>query len=64
MSGNQRAFPNAVVRADTRDVDYWLSEENMRAAPAAARRFFEAAIASLSPYMTAGKIKTFEGVLI
>lgn len=61
MSGNQRAFPNAVVRADTRDVDYWLSKENMQAAPAAAKRFFEAAVASLSPYMTAGKIKTFAG---
>jgi glyoxylase-like metal-dependent hydrolase (beta-lactamase superfamily II) len=61
MAGDKRAFPNAVVRADKRDTDYWLSEENMRAAPAAAKRFFEASIASLSPYMEAGKLKTFEG---
>lgn len=61
MSGDQRAFPNAIVRVDKRDTDYWLSVENMRAAPAEAKRFFEAAMASLSPYREAGKVKTFDG---
>jgi glyoxylase-like metal-dependent hydrolase (beta-lactamase superfamily II) len=61
MSGDQRAFPNAVVRVDQRDADYWLSEENMRVAPAEAKRFFEASMASLSPYRDAGKLNTFEG---
>ncbi|MGR9167334.1 MBL fold metallo-hydrolase (plasmid) [Rhizobium leguminosarum] len=61
MSGDEKTFPNAVVRADKRDTDYWLNEENMRAAPAETKRFFVAAMASLSPYMKAGKLKTFEG---
>ncbi|AVA26243.1 MBL fold metallo-hydrolase [Rhizobium sp. LEGMi198b] len=61
MSGEERAFPNAIIRADKRDADYWLSEEEMRAAPAEAKRFFQATMASLSPYMKAGKLKTFEG---
>jgi glyoxylase-like metal-dependent hydrolase (beta-lactamase superfamily II) len=61
MAGDQRAFPNAIVRADIRDTDYWLSEENMRAAPAETKRFFEASMASLSPYREAGKLNTFEG---
>lgn len=62
MSGSQLVFPNAIIRADRRDTDYWLSEENMRNAPAAARRFFEAAAASLSPYMKAERLKTFDGL--
>ena len=61
MSGGQLAFPNAIVRADRHDTDYWLSEENMRAAPAAAKRFFEAARVSLSAYIDAGRLRTFEG---
>jgi glyoxylase-like metal-dependent hydrolase (beta-lactamase superfamily II) len=61
MSGDQRAFPNAVVRVDKRDTDYWLSDENMRVAPAEAKRFFEASMVSLSPYREAGKLETFEG---
>ena len=42
MSGSQPTFPNAIIRADRRDTDYWLNEETMRDAPAAAKRFFEA----------------------
>ena len=61
MADGKRAFPNAVVRADKRDIDYWLSEANMRAAPAEAKRFFQAAMASITPYMSAGKLAVFEG---
>ena len=61
MAGDQRAFPNAIVRADKRDTDYWLSEENMRAAPTEAKRFFQAAMVSVSPYMREGKLETFDG---
>jgi glyoxylase-like metal-dependent hydrolase (beta-lactamase superfamily II) len=61
MAQGQRAFPNAIVRVDKRDTDYWLSEANMRAAPAEAKRFFEAAIVSITPYMRAGKLAIFEG---
>ncbi|WP_095199249.1 MBL fold metallo-hydrolase [Mesorhizobium carmichaelinearum] len=61
MVEGQRAFPNAIVRVDKRDTDYWLSDANMRAAPAEARRFFEAAVASITPYMQAGKLAIFDG---
>lgn len=61
MADGQRAFPNAIVRVDRRDTDYWLSEANMHAAPAEAKRFFEAAIASITPYMRAGKLAVFDG---
>ena len=36
MDGDKMAFPNATVRADKRDVDYWLSQTNLdKAAPVA-----------------------------
>jgi glyoxylase-like metal-dependent hydrolase (beta-lactamase superfamily II) len=61
MAGNQRAFPNAVLRIDKRDTDYWLSEANMNAAPEDARDFFRTAMATVIPYREAGKLRTFEG---
>jgi hypothetical protein len=53
MRGDQRAFPNAIVRADKREVEYWLSETNMRSATDMAKRFFEAAATCLPPYLKA-----------
>lgn len=61
MSDGRRTFPNAIVRADARDTAYWLDEESKRLAPAAAKRFFDAAAASLSPYVRANKFETFVG---
>jgi glyoxylase-like metal-dependent hydrolase (beta-lactamase superfamily II) len=61
MVGGQRAFPNAIVRVDKRETDYWLSEANMHAAPAEMQRFFQGAIASVPPYLQAGKLTVFEG---
>jgi glyoxylase-like metal-dependent hydrolase (beta-lactamase superfamily II) len=61
MVGGQRAFPNAIVRVDKRETDYWLSKANMNAAPAEMKRFFQGAIASVTPYLQAGKLTAFEG---
>jgi len=61
MAGDQRAFPNAVVRADQRDADFWLSAANLDKAPADAKGFFQGAMASLNPYVAAGKFKPFDG---
>ena len=44
MAGDQRAFPNATVRADKRDADYWLSQANLDAAPEGAKGFFKGAM--------------------
>lgn len=57
----QRLFPNAVVRADKRDADFWLSQKNLDAAPKDDKGFFQGAMASLQPYVAAGKFQPFEG---
>ncbi|MEO8754208.1 MAG: MBL fold metallo-hydrolase [Casimicrobiaceae bacterium] len=61
MGGDKLAFPNAIVRADQRDADYWLSQANLDAAPEAAKGFFKGAMASINPYVAAGKFKPFDG---
>ena len=61
MAGDKRAFPNATVRADKHDADYWLSQANMDAAPKDAKDFFKGAMASINPYVAAGKFKAFDG---
>jgi glyoxylase-like metal-dependent hydrolase (beta-lactamase superfamily II) len=61
VAGDKPAFPNAIVRADKRDADYWLSQANMDAAPKDAKGFFQSAMASLNPYVAAGKFKPFDG---
>ncbi len=61
ISDGTLAFPNAVLRIDKADTDYWLSESNMNAAPEGAKGFFKGAMASVNPYVAAGKLKTYEG---
>jgi glyoxylase-like metal-dependent hydrolase (beta-lactamase superfamily II) len=53
------AFPNATVRLDEADAQYWLSAAKMEAAPAQAKGFFQGAMASLNPYAEAGRLKPF-----
>jgi glyoxylase-like metal-dependent hydrolase (beta-lactamase superfamily II) len=61
MAGGALAFPNAIVRADQHDADFWLSQANLDKAPAEAKDFFKGAMASLDPYVKAGKFKPFDG---
>lgn len=61
MENGALAFPNAVLRIDKADTDYWLSEANMKAAPEGVKNFFQGAMVSVNPYLKAGKLKTFEG---
>jgi len=58
-NGN-RVFPNAVVRAGKADADFWLSQANMDKAPADKKGFFQGAMASINPYVKAGKFKTID----
>ncbi len=55
------AFPNAIVRAEQHEADYWLSQERMEQAPAAAKGGFQGAQLSLKPYVEAGRFKPFNG---
>jgi len=52
-------FPNAVVRADKLESDYWLSDANLAKAPDDMKGFFQGAKAMLAPYVAAGKYQTF-----
>jgi glyoxylase-like metal-dependent hydrolase (beta-lactamase superfamily II) len=61
VSNNSAVFPNAVVRADQRDAAYWLSEERLAQAPAAAKGFFQNAKTALGPYVAAGRFAPFSG---
>ncbi|MEP7298076.1 MAG: MBL fold metallo-hydrolase [Burkholderiales bacterium] len=61
MAGDKMAFPNAVVRADQHDADFWLSKENLDKAPEQMKGFFQGAQASLNAYVAAGKFKPFNG---
>jgi len=61
MAGDKLAFPNAIVRADKQDADHWLDEANMAKATKDTQRFFQGAMASLKPYVTAGKFQSFDG---
>jgi glyoxylase-like metal-dependent hydrolase (beta-lactamase superfamily II) len=56
----QRVFPNAVVRAGKADADFWLNKANMDKAPADKKGFFQGAMASINPYIQAGKFKAIE----
>jgi len=58
---NVRAFPNAVVRADRRDADYWLSKANLEKASAANKGFFQGAQTALAAYVSGSKFKPFDG---
>ncbi len=61
IAEGKAAFPNAVVRADKRESDYWLSDDNAKKAPDAMKGFFQGAKAALAPYVAAGKFKPFTG---
>ena len=61
MAGDKLAFPNAIVRADKRDADYWLSQANLDKAPNDMKDLFKGAMASINPYIAAGKFKPFDG---
>ncbi len=54
-------FANAIVRADARETDYWLSQKNLDTAPPDARESFKAAMTSMKPYVEAGRFKPFSG---
>jgi glyoxylase-like metal-dependent hydrolase (beta-lactamase superfamily II) len=61
LSANgQRVFPNATLHADKRDSDFWLSQANLDQAPASSKGFFQGAMASVNPYVAAGKYQPFE----
>lgn len=59
-ANGQRVFPNAIVRAQKHESDFWLNQANMDKNPAG-KATFQGAMASLNPYVSAGKFQPFEG---
>jgi glyoxylase-like metal-dependent hydrolase (beta-lactamase superfamily II) len=56
----QRSFPNAIVRAQKQESDFWLSQANLDKNPKMAD-YFKGAMGALNPYVSAGKFQPFEG---
>ncbi|PZP28551.1 MAG: MBL fold metallo-hydrolase [Roseateles depolymerans] len=61
VDGGRMRYPNAVVYASRRDLDYWTSPAEQARAPAYLSSFFDAASAALRPYREAGRLKAVEG---
>jgi glyoxylase-like metal-dependent hydrolase (beta-lactamase superfamily II) len=61
VDGGKVVFPNATVHVQKREADYWLSQANLEKADAKMKGFFQGAIASVNPYISAGKFQVFEG---
>ena len=59
--GDTIAFPNAIVRAAKAEADQWLNPAAPDKATDAMKKSFQEAKASVGPYVTAGKFKSFEG---
>jgi glyoxylase-like metal-dependent hydrolase (beta-lactamase superfamily II) len=59
LVGGKRAFPNASLHINKRDVDYWLNPANARAAPDVKKALYAEAMEAVTPYIDAGKLKTF-----
>ena len=60
MVDGKMAFPNATIHVEQAEVSYWISQERMAKSQAMEREFFEGAIASLTAYSQAGRIKPFD----
>lgn len=61
LDAGKAAFPNATVRADKRESDFWLSQDNMDKAPADKKYVFKNAMAATQPYVASGKFQAFNG---
>ncbi|TWI69609.1 glyoxylase-like metal-dependent hydrolase (beta-lactamase superfamily II) [Pseudoduganella lurida] len=61
LGAGQSVFPNAVVRADRHDADYWLSKSQASSAPADKQGYFQGAQNALAPYVGAKKFVPFDG---
>ena len=55
------AFPNATLRTDKAESDFWMDEAIAAKAPKEAQGFFKMARESVQPYIAAGKFKPFSG---
>jgi glyoxylase-like metal-dependent hydrolase (beta-lactamase superfamily II) len=55
------AFPQATLRMDQKDADFWLKSENAKNAPDQVKEMVANAIKAVAPYQAAGQFKPFPG---
>lgn len=60
-ASGKMAFPNAILRVNQAEADYWLNPASKSKAPDFLATFFDAAIASVAPYVAANKVRPFIG---
>ncbi|MVT43429.1 MBL fold metallo-hydrolase [Chitinophaga oryziterrae] len=60
MNGDKMVFPNAILYVSKKEADYWLSEENYANSPARLKKYFDEARLKMTPYVKAGKVKSFD----
>lgn len=61
MREKKRTYPQAILRADQNDIDYWLSDDQMAKASEGKKAHFKAAHSVIKPYIEAKKFKAFNG---
>ena len=61
MQGTARAFPNAVVHVERKEVAYWLDPANKATARADLKIFFDQAALKFKPYVDSGQVVPFDG---
>jgi glyoxylase-like metal-dependent hydrolase (beta-lactamase superfamily II) len=59
--GGKRLFANATVYVDRRDPEYWLDAAGQAVAPPERQASSKQSHQTVDPYVSAGKLKTFDG---
>ena len=60
-AAGQAVFPNATVRADRKESEYWLNAANAETVAADMKPAFKQAADDLAPYIASGHFKPFDG---
>jgi len=61
LVGAKVVYPNATIHVEKRELDYWLDTHAMDRAPAEQKHFFTEAQETMRPYISADKVRTFNG---
>lgn len=59
--GGRRVFPNATVRVNKLELDYWTNKSLGEKAPEPTKTFFQQVDQTVTPYIKSGQVKTFDG---
>ncbi len=60
MDGDKMVFPNATIYISKPEAEFWFGAKSKGNIPEKLKGFYQFADASVSPYIKAGKVKTFD----